>query len=331
MGDITKDALLNARLRHRKPGRRFTSAEGVRWGELVTPAPGEGPRRTEGGLRVVVFATFPLGYRVLRSVQFLEQAWPGRLSLVGVVTDDAINTDARVGLKRRLWHFLPADEHLDIESSLVEAGLGFGVPVFTGDTKSAWFHDHLRAWAPDVILVCGFGQLIDPVVLGVPPLGICNLHPSDLASGLGRGPAPHEEVRARGASTTRWSVHLMDVEFDTGPVLGASPPYNLRLEDGSLFTTPVQYFDKMIDGLDFLAVSLAAHLVRAHASGRVTPVDSIDLEGLPAAVCHEMMSPIDPTAAPRRRPEPRATALTAWLNDPGSGGRLGVVDGQPGN
>lgn len=314
MSDITREALLNARLQHRRPGRRFLTDESMRWGELVEPALEELREKPAGGLRLVVLCSFPIGYLVLRSIELLERAAPGLVSLVGVVTDDPINADARIGLKKRIWHLLPRELHLGLETALVEAGLQFGVPVFTGDTKSTWFHEHLRDWHPDALMVCGFGQLIDPVVLATAPLGVNNLHPADLAAGIGNGPSPHEAVLARGDPTTAWTVHLMDEAFDSGPPLGTSAPINVRQADGAPFERPFRYYDKALDGLDFIAVAVATQLAAARAAGAAAPLERIDISTvLPAAVRETMMAPIDPTLPERMEPMPDADAIRAWL------------------
>ncbi len=314
MSDITRESLLNARLLHRRPGRRFLTDESMRWGELVLPAPDELRDRPAGRLRLVVLCSFPIGHLVLRSLELLERTAPGLLSLVGVVTDDPINVDARIGLKKRIWHLLPRELHLELETALVEAGLQFGVPVFTGDTKSTWFHEHLRDWQPDALIVCGFGQLIDPVVLATAPLGVNNLHPADLAAGIGSGPSPHEAVLARGDLTTAWTVHLMDEAFDSGPPLGTSAPINVCQANGAPFDRPFRYYDKALDGLDFITVAVAAQLAAASTAGATAPLARIDIDSvLPAAVRRKMMAPIDPRVPERMQPLPDADAIRAWL------------------
>ena len=156
-----------------------------------------------GGLRLVVLCSFPIGYLVLRSVQLLERACPG------------LRIHRRRGYRRSHqrrrpdrdqeanWRYLPQPRHIELETALVEAGLRFGVRLFTGDTKSEWFHERLREWNPDAVLVCGFGQLIDPVFLATPRLGVNNVHPSNLAAGIGIGPSRTRPVfLSRGDPTT---------------------------------------------------------------------------------------------------------------------------------
>ncbi|XWN31662.1 MAG: formyltransferase family protein [Devosia sp.] len=314
MSDMTRDALLNARLKHRVPGREFLTDESMRWGELVLPAPNERRERPIEGAKLVCFASFHIGYLVLRAAQLLEDLCPGLVSIVGVVTDDPVNTDARIGMKKRYWHLLPTPVHLDRETALVEAGLERGVPVFTGDTKSDWFHQKLREWNPDAIVVCGFGQLIDPAVLAVPQLGVNNIHPSNLAAGVGAGLAPFDDVLARGDRTTNWTVHLMDNDFDTGPVLGTSAPINVSQADGALFETPLQYMEKVLCGLDYMVVSIVVQLATAHGAGATAPLSRIDIDTvLPNAVKAKMMEPVDITADPNARPSPDREGIEAWL------------------
>ena len=62
-------------------------------------------------------------------------------------------------------------------------------------------------WRPDAILVCVFGQVIDAPIIRLPPCGIYNFHPSDLAHHHGAGLAPYDDLVARGVATTVWAVH----------------------------------------------------------------------------------------------------------------------------
>ena len=185
MSDITKDALLNARLRHNRSDRQFITDDTTRWGELILPAPDENPDKRDGGMRMIAVTSFLFGYLVLETIKAYERRFPKRLDLVGVITDDPVNSDAKIGMGKRFWKFFDPDHRLDIETATVEAGLSFGVPVYTGEVKNDWFRAHARDWRPDVIFCSGFGQLMGPVLLGLPPMGVYNFHPSDQRDAVG--------------------------------------------------------------------------------------------------------------------------------------------------
>jgi methionyl-tRNA formyltransferase len=81
----------------------------------------------------------------------------------------------------------------------------------------------LRAFEPDLAVCMGFGWRIRSDALTVPRLGILNGHPSLLPRW--RGPNPFGWTFRGGDSEAGYTFHLMDEDFDTGPILaqGAMP------------------------------------------------------------------------------------------------------------
>lgn len=77
--------------------------------------------------------------------------------------------------------------------------------------------EQLRAWAPDVIVVAAFGQILKPEVLGLPPHGCVNVHASLLPRW--RGAAPIQAAILHGDRETGVTIMRMDPGVDTGPVL----------------------------------------------------------------------------------------------------------------
>jgi methionyl-tRNA formyltransferase len=69
----------------------------------------------------------------------------------------------------------------------------------------------------DVIVAACFPALIPPAILEIPRLGSLNVHPSLLPHG--RGPEPIFWTFRLGERETGVSIHLMDDNFDTGPVV----------------------------------------------------------------------------------------------------------------
>ena len=70
---------------------------------------------------------------------------------------------------------------------------------------------------PDLILVAAFGQILPPAVLGIPPLGCINVHPSLLPKY--RGAAPINWAIINGETRTGVTTYFMDAGMDTGAVL----------------------------------------------------------------------------------------------------------------
>ena len=238
--DLIREAELNHRLALDHPGRQFVPVAGARWGELILPAPDEAALAPSGGgLRVVLFASFEFGYVVLEAVKAYARMFPGRVQLVGLVTDDPVNPAARIGLKKRVWHHMDHEEVVAIETAVVEAALCEGVPAYTGEIKIDGFRVLLDEWRPDAIISCVFGQVIDAWIINRPAYGIYNFHPTDLAHGFGAGPTPAEDLAARGATSTVWTIHQVIEAVDAGPVVAVSPAINVVDLSGALPADPL--------------------------------------------------------------------------------------------
>ena len=74
----------------------------------------------------------------------------------------------------------------------------------------------LVAWAPDLIVVAAFGQILRPHVLDLPRYGCLNVHASLLPRW--RGAAPIQHAILGGDQQTGITLMQMDVGLDTGPM-----------------------------------------------------------------------------------------------------------------
>jgi methionyl-tRNA formyltransferase len=77
--------------------------------------------------------------------------------------------------------------------------------------------EHLRALAPEVIVVAAYGQLLPPAVLAIPPLGCLNVHASLLPRY--RGAAPISAAILAGDTVTGVTIMRLDAGMDTGDIL----------------------------------------------------------------------------------------------------------------
>jgi methionyl-tRNA formyltransferase len=82
----------------------------------------------------------------------------------------------------------------------------------------------LSSVEPDLVVCMGFPWKIPPDALAVPPLGWLNGHPSLLPRH--RGPLPVAWAIREGDEEIGVTIHRMDAELDTGPIL-AQRPYPL--------------------------------------------------------------------------------------------------------
>lgn len=263
-----------------KPGRRMEMPGDSRWGGLILPAPSEKSGRAGDGLRVVLLGSWQFGYIVLETLKEYERRFPGRLDLVGFVTDHPLNPDAKISVKKRLWSMVDIPNRVVDESTIIESALSDGIPVYTGEVKTDQFRKLLQSWNPDAILVCVFGQLIDSAIINVPAYGIYNFHPSDLEHHHGAGPAPYEDLAARKAATTVWAVHHVSEEIDAGHVIGQSPDVNVLNEDGLLPPDPLIVFNKVADALSPLAFFLIRELCARKDMNKKGFIERLDFQAL---------------------------------------------------
>ena len=118
---------LNRVLVHDRSGRRFEPVDGSRWGELILPAPQEAAPHGDGGLRFLAVSAYTYSLPLLAAIFDFQRRNPGRLRLVGLATDDPINADAHVDLRKRVWKYYSQEERVQMETQTVEAALAAGV------------------------------------------------------------------------------------------------------------------------------------------------------------------------------------------------------------
>jgi methionyl-tRNA formyltransferase len=93
-----------------------------------------------------------------------------------------------------------------------------GIPVHAPQsTRDPEAQALLRSYAPDLLAVCDFGEILSPGTLAVAPLGGINLHASLLPKY--RGAAPINWAILKGERETGVSVIHMSPKLDGGPIL----------------------------------------------------------------------------------------------------------------
>lgn len=148
------------------------------------------------------------------------QALARHYNVVGVVTQP----DRQAGRGRELKP--PA-----IKTLALELGLPISQPE---KLRAPEAMDQLRLWAPDLIVVAAFGQILRPEVLALPPRGCINVHASLLPRW--RGAAPIQAALLAGDSQTGVTIMQMDKGVDTGAIISQSS-ISIEADDtgGSLF------------------------------------------------------------------------------------------------
>jgi methionyl-tRNA formyltransferase len=100
-----------------------------------------------------------------------------------------------------------------------QAAVKLGIPVIQPDKikKNEEFQNRLRAIMPDAIVVVGYGRIIPPWMLQLPPYGNINVHASLLPKY--RGAAPIQWAIAAGETVTGVTTMRIDEGLDTGDIL----------------------------------------------------------------------------------------------------------------
>ena len=134
------------------------------------------------------------------------------------------------------------------------ASIDLGIPVIQPEKiSSPEAMDQLRTWAPDLVVVAAFGQILRLEVLELPKFGCINIHGSILPRW--RGAAPIQAAILAGDAETGVTIMKMDPGVDTGPLL------NQRYVPITPIDTAGTLFDKLAStGADLLLETLPRYL-----------------------------------------------------------------------
>jgi methionyl-tRNA formyltransferase len=133
------------------------------------------------------------------SLQALAEAF----SIVGVVTQP----DREAGRGRML-----------VAPPVKQTALELGLAVIQPEKlRTPEPMAQIKAWAPDLIVVAAYGQILRPAVLDLPRFGCVNVHGSLLPRW--RGAAPIQAAILAGDRETGITIMKMDSGVDTGPML----------------------------------------------------------------------------------------------------------------
>ncbi|HEY3836973.1 MAG TPA: methionyl-tRNA formyltransferase [Bryobacteraceae bacterium] len=103
-------------------------------------------------------------------------------------------------------------------SPVKEAALRHGLEVFQPERiRRPEGVERLKAVAPEIMVIVGYGQIIPQSILEIAPRGILNVHASLLPKY--RGAAPIQWAIANGETTTGVTIMKIDAGLDTGDML----------------------------------------------------------------------------------------------------------------
>lgn len=196
-----------------------------------------------------------------------------------------------------------------------QAALRLGLPVLQPQRlRSPEATAELARWAPDLIVVAAFGQILRPEVLALPHLGCLNVHASLLPRWRGASPIP-AALRA-GDPVTGVTIMQMDAGMDTGGILAQA----------SLAIGPQDTSASLSAQLAPLGASLLLDVLPGYAQGDVRPVAQDERLATRAPLLRKEDGRLDFSGAARDL-ERQVRAFDPW---PGTfleweGGRVAVL------
>jgi methionyl-tRNA formyltransferase len=146
-----------------------------------------------------------------------------------------------------------------------------GLPIYWPESiKAPEAIAELAALAPDLLVVCDYGQILSSAALATARLGGINLHGSLLPKY--RGAAPINWALYHGDAETGVTVIHMTPQLDAGPAIG-----QVRTPIGPLETTP-----EVETRLSQLGAPAVLEAIAAIASGSAQPIPQDETQATPA-------------------------------------------------
>ena len=246
----------------------------------------------DGVLRVVFMGTPELACPTLQALVAAEG-----IEVIGVVTQP----DRPKGRKQVV-------SPCPVRELAIETGLETYAPESINTPESI---DRLREWAPDLIIVVAYGQILRPAVLETPPMGCINIHTSLLPRY--RGASPIQAALLNGDSETGVSIMYMDEGMDTGDVICTA---SLAIEESDNAGT-------LHDKLAGLGATALLDGIASIRNGSAEPKAQDDAQASYAGKISKKDGEVD-WALPARTLWNRIRAFTPW---PGAQCRLDDADG----
>ncbi len=246
------------------------------WGELYEPAL---PKKNSGeGLRVILFISCNCGDITLKNLLRFEKKYPDKLNIVAVATDDPVDPNARITLKKRVWSAYTPEERSELKDKLVNRCMDAGIPCYTGAVKTDYFRNMFKAWDPEALIMFCFGQWLDSFLFEYPAMGSYNLHPSDLPKHIGAGTQPFQNAMKNGLKTAPLVIHQITSLIDMGPIVGVSAPVNITLADGTYPLSLLTLLEKITSPGGWMIIQLVSEINKKRSAGLSGALDWIDFD-----------------------------------------------------
>ncbi len=186
-----------------------------------------------------------------------------------------------------------------------------GIPVIQPERlKEPGVLDQLSTWAPELIVVAAFGQILRPVVLELPRFGCINVHASLLPRW--RGAAPIQAAILAGDEQTGTTIMKMDPGIDTGPILSQH----------SMSILPMDTAATLSERLANIGAQLLTEVLPTYLQGDLSPVPQPEIGATYAPMIQKADGELDFTQSAAyltrrvRAFNPWPGAFTYWNNQP---------------
>ncbi len=180
------------------------------------------------------------------------------------------------------------------------AALELGLPVIQpARLREAEALESLRRWAPDVIVVAAFGQILRAEVLGLPEHGCLNVHASLLPRW--RGAAPIQAAILAGDEETGVTIMKMDEGVDTGGILSQAHTPITAADTGATLS----------DRLSRLGADLIMQILPRYLDGELRPSAQDEAGATRAPLLKKSDGLLDPSR-PAVELERRVRAMNPW-------------------
>ena len=195
----------------------------------------------------------------------------------------------------------PAGRGRDIRAPAIKLeATNLGIPVVQPEKLT---HPdavrQLREWAPDLIVVAAFGQLLRSELLELPAHGCVNVHASLLPRW--RGAAPIQAAIAAGDPQTGVTVMQMDAGMDTGGILSQRSITIDEQDTGASLSAKLSGL-----GAELLSLTLPSYL-----SGELQPRPQDASQVTKAPILKKEDGLLDPSL-PAEALERRVRAFNPW-------------------
>jgi len=218
-----------------------------------------------------------------------------------------------------------------------QTALDLGLPILQPEKiRSPEALAAMAAWAPDVIIVAAFGQILPASLLRAVPHGCLNVHASLLPRW--RGASPIQAALLHGDVETGVTIMKMDEGVDTGPIL-AQRSVAIRADSNA---------ETLTAELAAAGARLLLETLPRHAAGKLSPLPQDDQQAtlaprlrasdaaldpsVPASILVRQVRAFSPKPGARLRwgkETLRVLAARALPGDAGPPGTVVLVRGEP--